>query len=342
MASQNDALEGMAPQDLELEDVAMTVVVERPALAEIEAARKRLEGVVLHTPLVPLLAADGSRVEPPILLKPEIHQVVTSFKIRGVYNAVACMTDEQRSRGVMTVSAGNTAQALAWAARAFSVPARSLMPETAPRTKIERVRAMGAEPILVPVDEVFAFLKQHRWLEQPYAFVHPWTDRDVLIGHGSLGLEIADDLVGVDSVYLPVGGGGLLGGTASALLARQPSVRIVAVEPEGCPALKTALDRGRPVEVACNTICDGIAVPYITEEMFPLLSELVDEVVLVSESDTRAALRTLALRHKMIIEPAGAITVAAAKQDRANVSGPSVAVLSGGSVDTEKLTAWLA
>ena len=315
--------------------------IDRPELSEIESARARLEGVVLHTPLVPLLAEDGSCVEPPIMLKPEIHQVVTSFKIRGVYNAVASLSEEERSRGVMTVSAGNTAQALAWAARSFGIEASSLMPETAPTTKIERVRAMGARPILVPVDEVFGFLKEHRWRGEPYSFIHPWTDRNVLVGHGSLGLEIADDLPQVDTVYLSVGGGGLLAGTASALTARRSSVRVVAVEPETCPALATALDRGRPVEVACNTISDGIAVPYITEEMFPLLSELVDEVLLVSEDDTRVALRTLALRHKMIIEPAGAITVAAAENDRGKPAGPSVAVLSGGSVDTDKLATWL-
>jgi threonine dehydratase len=311
----------------------------RPTLEEIRRAAKIVSAVTLHTPLVPFRDECLEPVEPPLLLKPEILQPVTSFKLRGVFWAVASMSEEERGRGVSTVSAGNTAQALAWAARHFGVQARSLMPETAPTPKIDAVRALGAEPVLVSVDELFAYLKEHRWEQEPWSFVHPWTDRRVLVGHGSLGLEIAQDCPEVESVYLSVGGGGLLAGTASALRQLCPGVRIVAVEPTGCAALAAALDRDRPVEVPCSTLCDGVAVPYITEEMFPLLRELVDDVVLVDDEDTRRVMSTLLLRHKMLVEPAGAITVAAARRDHA---GRAVAVLSGGSVGPDLLASLLA
>jgi threonine dehydratase len=311
---------------------------EPPSLGEIRTAAETVSAVTLHTPLVPYRDERFRLVEPPLLLKPEILQPVTSFKLRGVFWAVASMSADERAQGVSTVSAGNTAQALAWSARHFGVSARSLMPETAPSTKIEAVRALGAEPMLVSVDELFAYLKEHRWEREPWAFVHPWTDRRVLVGHGSLGLEIARDCPELESVYLSVGGGGLLAGTASALRQLIPGVRIVAVEPTGCAALATALEHDRPVEVPCSTLCDGIAVPYITEEMFPLLRDLVDDVVLVDDADTRRAMRTLLLRHKMLIEPAGAITVAAASRNR---RGRAVAVLSGGSVAPELLASLL-
>ena len=317
--------------------------MERPTLEELQAARGRLAGVVLHTPLVPYGGEGCQPASPPLLLKPEIHQVVTSFKIRGVFHAVARLSEEERSRGIMTVSSGNTAQALAWAGRHFAVPARCLMPETAPQSKIAKVRALGGEPILVPMDEVFAFLKERRWESEPTAFIHPWIERNVHLGHGSMGLEIAEDCPEIAALLIPVGGGGLLTGVASAVKLLCPNVRIVAVQPETCSALSAALQLGAPTEVSCQTISDGIAVPYITEEMFPVLRELVDEVIDVSEEETVRALRDLALHQKMVVEPAGALAFAAARQlmEERELAGPAVAVLSGGSVDADKFAHWI-
>jgi threonine dehydratase len=302
-----------------------------PLLEEIRAAAEGLREVIVHTPLVPY------RRDPDILLKPEIHQAVGSFKVRGVFHAVSSLSPEERSRGVSTVSAGNTAQALAWSARRFGVEARSIMPETAPRTKIDKVWALGGTPVLVPVEEVFAYLREHRWEDEPYTFVHPWTDRRVMTGHGSLGLEIAADCPDVESVFVSVGGGGLLAGVGSAIKALRPQARIVAVEPAGCPALATSLERGRPAEVPCRTICDGVAVPYITEEMFPLLQDLVDEVILVDDSDTKAAIATLAREHHVIVEGAAAVSFAAALRCPEERRGRSVVVLTGGSIDADLL-----
>ena len=309
-----------------------------PTLDEIEAAAELLRDVVVPTPLVPLHDPDGSAG---IWLKPEIHQVVGSFKIRGVFHAVARLAEVDRRRGLSTVSAGNTAHALAWTGRYFGVPARSLMPETAPRTKVEAMRALGGTPILVPVEEVFRFLRESRWELEPYAFVHPWTGRDVVIGHATLGLEILAAMPDVETVFVPVGGGGLLAGVGAALAARAPSVRVVAVEPEGCPSFHAACRAGHPVTVPCDTICDGVAVPYVTDEMFPLLRELVDDVVLVPEAEVRATIRRLAVRERIVAEGAGALALAAALAQPAAERGRTVCLVTGGNIDAADLAAIL-
>jgi len=311
----------------------MIAAVQPPTKAEFDAAGKLLAEVIVPTALVPLGGAGAEG----LWIAPEIHQPAGSFKIRGVHHAVASMEPERRARGISTVSAGNTAKALAWTGRHFGVQARSLMPEHAPRTKIEAVRALGGEVVLAPVDEVFAFLKGRAWEAEPYAFVHPWIERQVMVGHGTLGLEIAQALPAIDTLFVPVGGGGLLAGVGSALRAVLPEVRIVAVEPAGCPSLHAALAAGKPVEVSCETMCDGVAVPYITEEMFPLLRELVDEALLVSEAQVRAAIRRLALANHVVAEGAGALAVAAALSEPRRTRGNAVALVTGGSIDASAL-----
>ena len=300
----------------------------------MHSAAAQLRGVAVHTPLVPLNDPGGRR---DILLKPEILQPITSFKIRGVFNAVASLTPEGRARGLSTVSAGNTAQALAWCGRHFGVPARSIMPQTAPRTKVRVVESLGGQPLLVPTPEVFRFLREQLWQDEPYAFIHPWTNRNVLIGHASLGLEIAADLAEVAAVYVPVGGGGLIAGVGAAMRALCPRARVIAVEPEGCPALHASFRQGSPAAVECKTLCDGVAVPYITDEMFPLLRELVDDVLLVTEDEVRQTIRRLATSQRMIVEGSAALPVAAALASHQAAQGPAVCVVTGGSIDTDVL-----
>jgi threonine dehydratase len=307
-------------------------VVDRPSINEFKAAANSLEPIIVHTPLIPYRGGDH---DTKILLKPEILQAVNSFKLRGVFNAVASLSAEEKARGVSTVSAGNTAQALAWSARYFATSAHCIMPETAPLPKIEAVKAYGGIPVLIPMSEVFRFLKEHLWEKESYSFIHPWTNRQVMIGHGGLGLEIMDDAPDVDSVFIPVGGGGLLSGVGSAIKAVNPSVRIYAVEPEGCPALHSSIDQGQPMTVECKTICDGVAVPYITDEMFPLLNELIDDVLLVSERSVRAAIRSILWHNKMVAEPAGALALAAALQVPPKQRGKSVCLVTGGSIGFE-------
>lgn len=314
----------------------------RPALAEIEHAARTLDGVAVRSPLVPLHGDAGGPAQPPTLLKVETHQRVGSFKIRGVFNAVANMSDAHRRRGISTVSAGNTAQALAWTGRHFHVTARSVMPDDAPAGKIEAVVRLGGEPVLVPRVEVFRYMKEQGWRDEPYAFVHPWTDRDVMIGHGTMGMEILADCPDVQTVYVPVGGGGLIGGVGSAIKTLKPAVRLVAVEPAGCPSLDASLRAGRPATVECDTICDGVAVPYITDEMFPLLRDLVDETALVTDDEVRIAVRRLALDEKIVAEPSGALAVAAALATPAAERGTTVCIVTGGSIDAVKLVEILA
>ena len=310
-----------------------------PTLEEIKAAAERLTDVIVRTPLVPLHSFD----EPTgILLKPEIHQPVTSFKIRGVFHAVASLSPEERAKGLSTVSAGNTAQALAWVGRHFGVSARCVMPDTAPKTKIDAVRRYGGEPVLVPMDEVFRFLQGHLWEQEPYAFIHPWTNRNVMTGHGTIGLEIMADLPQIDSLYVPVGGGGLMGGVGSAVKALKPSIRVIAVQPKGCPALHESFRQGKPAAVECETMCDGVAVPYITDEVFPILQRVVDDVVLVSEDSVKATIKRLAQGNRIIAEGAAALSVAAALETPAEKRGQTVCLVTGGSIDTDKLLEILA
>jgi threonine dehydratase len=309
----------------------------RAQLADIEAAAASLTDVLAPTPLISFGDEDDA-----LQLKPEVLQVIGSFKLRGVYHAVATMEPATRARGISTVSAGNTAQALAWCGRHFGVEARSVMPEGAPEAKIEKVRALGGTPVLVPTEEVFRFLREHLWEGEPYGFVHPWTDSAVHAGHGTLALELLDEQPALETVYVPVGGGGLLGGVGSALRARAPGVRIVAVEPAGCPSLHASRASGAPAEVACETICDGVAVPYITAEMFPLLDELADDVVLVSEEEVRAAMRLLATRARLVAEPSGALALAAALRTPREERGRSVCLVTGGSVNPALLAEVLA
>lgn len=314
-------------------------VTTMPTIDEIDMAVERTRGVVVNTPLVPLRGDDAGQE---ILIKPEIHQAVGSFKLRGVFNAAASLTEQERQRGLSTVSAGNTAQAVAWCGRYFGVPARSIMPDTAPQTKIDAVRALGGEPVLMPGDELFSYMREHGWEDEPYSFIHPWTDHRVMTGHAGMGLEILDDEPDVESVFIPVGGGGLIAGVASALKLLKPEIRIYAVEPDGCCALHASLQAGHSVAAPCSTMSDGVAVPYLTDEMFPLLKELVDDTVLVSEDETRATIRLLALHHKMIVEGAGALATAAAIKVPVEERGLSVAVVTGGGIDIEKFLSIIA
>ncbi len=309
-----------------------------PSLDEIREAAHRLRGIVVRSPLVPLHSHEAA---PDLLLKLETLQCVNSFKIRGVFNAVAKMNDARRRAGISTVSAGNTAQALAWAGRHFGVPARSVMPETAPTSKVDAVRAYGATPVLVPMEEVFRYMREHLWDQEPYAFVHPWTDRDVMIGHATMALEILEDCPDLESIFVPVGGGGLIGGVATAIKLLKPAARVVAVEPSGCASLHDSIQAGKPVSVDCQTICDGVAVPYMTEELFPLLRDVVDQCVLVSDERVKEVMRRLALGNKLIVEPSAALATAAALDMSPRQRGRSVCLVTGGSINADKFAAIL-
>jgi len=305
----------------------------RPSLEDIRAAADRLRGVIVHTPLVPLHSYDpGSSSN--IFLKLETLQPIGSFKIRPVFNAVAAKTDEERKRGLLTTSSGNTAQALAWSARYYGTTARSLMPDTAPQIKIKAMQEYGGTPELIPGAEVFRFMSEELWTNERETFIHPWRE---MAGSGTIGLEILDDMPDVETIYIPAGGGGLLGGIGSAVKSLKPSVRIVAVEPEGCCALTRSLEAGQPTSVSCQTICDGVAVPIVIPEVFEVLREVVDDVMLMSDEAAKAAVKRLALRNKVVAEPAAGLGVAAALSVPAAERGRSVCIVTGGSINPDLL-----
>ena len=307
----------------------MTVATSlRPTMDEVYAARARLRGVTVRTPLLQLWGSDS------VWIKPEVLQPVGSFKIRGVFNAIASLDPDLREKGVSTVSSGNTAQAVAWAARKFGVPARAIMPTTTPENKLRATEAYGGVPDLRSADEAFGYLRNGGYRDFEDAFIHPVANRDLLAGHGTIALEIHEGMPDVETVYVPIGGGGLISGIANALKELAPSVRIVGVQPEGCTPVIAGLAAGEPVDVEVNTICDGVAVSFMFPEMYPLLRDLVDDIVTVSDDDVIQAIRRLALRNKLVAEGAGALATAAASKIG---GGRSIAIVSGGSIDPAKL-----
>jgi threonine dehydratase len=300
-----------------------------PTMDEVHAARDRLDGVAVRTPLLRL---HGSET---IWIKPEVLQPVGSFKMRGIYNAIAALDPDVRARGVSTVSSGNTAQALAWSAQRFGVPARAIMPDSAPANKIRATEEYGGTPDLMTFEHAFGYLRAGGYHTFDDAFIHPVANRDVIAGHGTIGLEILDDLPEVEAVFVPIGGGGLISGIASVLRTRSPGVRIVGVQPSGCTPVIAGLAAGKPVDVEIDTICDGVAVNFMFPEMYPLLRDLIDDIVTVDDDQVIAEIRHLALRNKIVAEGAGALAVAAARA--APAAGNCIAIVSGGSIDAARL-----
>ncbi len=277
-----------------------------------------------------------------IYLKPETLQPIGSFKLRGVCNWASTLSPEDRNRGLSTTSAGNTAQALGYVARLFDTTARTVVPDWLPDNKLQSIINYGATPIKVPSDELMAFMLEERWKQEPYAYLNPWGEPAIIAGHGTIGLEIFEDLPDVDTVFVPVGGGALICGIGSALKALNPNTCIVGVQSEVNPALAEAFRDGGPVWIDWKpTICEGASTPLIVDEMYPLLRQVVDEAALVSEADARAAIRRLALGNKLVAEGAGAISVAAALAEPPEKRGKTVCVVSGGSIDPELLASIL-
>jgi threonine dehydratase len=301
----------------------------QPTMDDVMTARERLRGIAIRTPLLQLHGSES------VWIKPECLQPVGSFKMRGIYNAVAALAEDKRAVGVSTVSSGNTAQALSWSARRFGVPARAVMPLTTAANKIAATEAYGGTPDLMPGAQAFGYLREGGYHDFPDTFIHPVANRDVLAGHGTIGLEIDEDMPDVDEVFVPIGGGGLISGISNVLKTLRPSVRIIGVQPSGCTPVIAGLAAGMPVDVPVDTICDGVAVSFMFPEMYPLLRDLVDDIVTVSDDDVRHAIRHLALKNKIVAEGAGALAVAAATQR--DERKRKIAIISGGSIDAEKL-----
>ena len=305
------------------------------ALAEIERAREVIDGVAVRTPLVRLnVDAD---VE--IHLKLETLQPVNSFKIRGAANAVLQATDEELRDGVLTASAGNMAQGVAYAARLRGVPATIVVPEHAPETKLAAIARYGGRVIKVPYDEWWQVLVTGTYEGAKGLFVHPVSDERVMAGNGTIGLELLEQLDDFDAVVVPYGGGGLLTGVASAVKASRPEVRFYAAEPATAAPVAATLRAGTPTAVEYTpSFVDGSGSRELIPKVWDHASKLLDDGFAIPLVDVEVAVRTLAERVRVIAEGAGALSVAAALTGRIPSARKVVCIVSGGNIDFGVLT----
>jgi threonine dehydratase len=304
-------------------------------LDEIRAARERIKGVAKVTPLVDVSSVAGR----PLWLKCESLQPGGAFKIRGAYNMVAQLTDEQRRRGVITYSSGNHGQAVAIAARALGTPAVVVMPTTAPRIKSDGARGFGAEIVFEGTTSLHRRARAEaiaaaRGLTMVPPFDHAW----IIAGQGTLGLEILDQCRDVGTVLAPIGGGGLVSGVAAAIKQSAPHVTVIGVEPSGAASMKNAVDAGevRTLEGA-NSIADGLMAVRPGDLNFAHVRKFVDRIDMVDDTEIAAAVRWLFVNAKIVAEPSGAATVAAALRAAATYTPPVVAIISGGNLDPADL-----
>lgn len=303
-------------------------------LEDVKAAAARIRPHVHRTPL--LHSATLSELSGADLwLKAENLQKTGSFKPRGGINATLQLAPEERSRGVISISAGNHAAALAFAARMAGTHATLVMPETASLSKIAATRGYGAEVVLVDGRRLMESMEEIQ-REQGQTFIHPFDHPQVIAGQGTVGLEIVDDLPDVDIVVVPVGGGGLISGIAVALKALKPGIVVIGVEPEGSSVVSQSLTAGRTIKLEhFASIADGLNAPFSAPTSFALVQRFVDEMVIVSDEEIANALALILERTKLLVEPAGAAAVAALVVGRVPeaIGKTTVAVLSGGNVD---------
>ena len=306
---------------------------------DIDAALKRIRR---HVPETPLLSstrlgdrAGGIR----LMCKCELFQKTGSFKARGALNAMMQLSDAERTRGVVAVSAGNHAQAVAWAASTVGSEAVAVMPAYAPPAKVAATKNYGGNVELVDGEIIRAFQRAEEIASQGRVMIHPFANPRVIAGQGTVGLEILSQAAELDAVMVPIGGGGLIAGVATAIKAARPNVRIIGVEPEGAATMRKSLDAGWPQTIPVKTVAEGLAAPTTDELNLDMVQRLVEDVVLVSDDEIVAAMRDLLANAKLVVEPSAAAGVAALLSGKiqfergANV----VAILTGGNVDLERL-----
>src|SRR4051794_18377788 len=304
------------------------------AVSDIEVARERIAGTVLRTPLVKLDLGPG---RPDIRLKLENLQPTNAYKIRGATNAVAALSDEQRERGVWTISAGNAGQGVAYAARTFGIPCTVVAIETAPQTKLDRMRALGATIVPVSYDRAWVAAESHEFPGLDSTFIHPFDNHDFIAGHGTMGLEIIEDCPDVATVICAIGGGGLITGVGSAIKARKPGANVLGAEPETAAPYALSLREGGPRKYPDwqASFVDGAGGKSVTERMWQRMQPVVDGAITVTLEQTSDAMRQIAEKSRTIAEGAGALSLAAALSD-ASLDGPVVCVVSGGNIDLPK------
>jgi len=299
------------------------------SIEDIERARERIKGTVLRTPLV--------RFDERIWLKLENLQPTNAYKIRGGANAVASLSEEDRAKGVWTISAGNAGQGVAYAARQYGVPCTVVAIETAPQTKLDRMRALGAEIVPVSYDRAWVAAETHEFPGLKATFVHPFDNHDFIAGHGTMGLEIVEDCPDVRTVICAIGGGGLITGVGSAVKARKPDAKVFGAEPETAAPYELSLREGGPqkFEDWQASFVDGAGGKSVTERMWQRMRPVTDGTITVTLKQTAEAMRLIAEKSRAIAEGAGALSLAAALS-RKDLEGPIVCVVSGGNIDLDK------
>ena len=304
------------------------------AIEDIEQARERIASTVLRTPLVKLdLGSDA----PEVWLKLENLQPTNAYKIRGATNAIASLSDEERSRGVWTISAGNAGQGVAYAARKFGIPSTVVAIETAPQTKLDRMRALGATIVPVSYQDAWKAAESHSFAGLDGTFVHPFDNHDFIAGHATMGLEIVEDLPEVATVIAAIGGGGLITAVGSAIKARRPDAKVIGAEPETAAPYAYSLARGAPQWFPDwqASFVDGAGGKSVTERMWQRMRPVTDGAITVTLDETREAMRLIAEKSRTLAEGAGALSLAAALTGKAG-DGPIVCVVSGGNIDLAK------
>src|SRR5438067_11907821 len=303
-------------------------------LDEIRAARERIRDIVVHTPLVRLR---HDAAAPEFWLKLEKLQPINAFKMRGAANAVALLSPADRQKGVWTISAGNAGQGVAFAAREAGIASTVVAIETAPETKLERMRNLGARIVKAPFDACWRAMETREFPGVEGTFIHPFDDHDFIAGNATLGLEILEDLPNVKTVIAAIGGGGLISGIGSAIRQLAPHVRIFGAEPETAAPGALSFEQGSPQQFTNwqASFVDGAGGKSIFPRMWERMQGIVDGSVVVTLDEVRQAMRVVAEKMRVICEGAGALPVAAALSGRAG-GGPIVAVVSGGNVDLKK------
>jgi len=303
-------------------------------LAEVREARERIAGTILRTPLIRLEL--GSNY-PDIRLKLENLQPINAYKLRGAANAVAMLSETERQRGVWTISAGNAGQGVAYAARQASVPCSVVAIETAPVSKLERMKALGAKLILVSYDDAWKALEDRSYPGLEGTFVHPFDDHNFIAGHATMGLEILEDAPDTTAVIASIGGGGLITGIGSAIKALRPEIQVWGAEPETAApaALSFAMGSPQVFKEWKPSFVDGAGGKSVFPRMWERMKPVVDGYIVVSLEETKRAMRLMAEKARVISEGAGAMPLAAALTGKAG-QGPIVAIVSGGNIDLKK------
>jgi threonine dehydratase len=310
-------------------------------LQDLHCAQSRLRGITTRTRLIEFHHAGRTRR---LYLKPENQQPIGAFKLRGAYNKIASLSEDERKRGVISYSSGNHAQGVAYAARALQVKAVIVMPNNAPAIKREATAALGAEIVLVGPGSTERQLKAEELAAQHgYVIVPPYNDEKIIAGQGTIGLEILEDLPGVEAVFSPVGGGGLISGVAAAIKLTKPEVQVIGVEPELAADAQASLHAGKivqfPAEQVSRTIADGLRTQSVGAINFEHMQCFVDAIVTVSEDEIRHALKLLIVNPETVAEPSGAVATAGFlfHADQFPETELNVAIISGGNIEPQML-----